>query len=105
MCIEYDEYNLLELFCSEPLIIDEEARIYRYETIDAVGFIFTLSFWGYEKNAFIRLEYQNLVNPIYDLQFKNVTRLKVDDEKLTIYQDEQAKVRVYFKPNFTLELL
>lgn len=105
MYINYDEYELLELFCSDPNVIDKDAGIFLYDTKDKFGFKFTLYFSIYDRQVAIRLSHNDLINPIFDIALTDVEKIEADSEKLSIYRkSHNLKVVVYFKPNFTLAI-
>lgn len=105
MFIKYNGFDLLELFCNEPKIIDEDAEIFRYELEDDFGFKLSMYISKYDQNVVLRLENQKYFNPIFDIDLKKVERIEKDGEKLSVYRSEIPKrMIVYFKPNFRLEL-
>ena len=104
MSLTYDGYELLELFCSEPNIIDKDAEIFTYNFEDKHGFLFKLYFSVYDERATVRLENKDLENPVFDIELSNVKKIKADSEKLSIYLREDKEVRIYFKPSFTLDI-
>lgn len=105
MYINYNEYELLELFCSEPNVIDKNAGIFLYNTKDKFGFKFALYFSIYDKQVTIRLSHNDLANPIFDISLNDVGKIGADSERLCIYRKSNNPiVVVYFKPSFTLAI-
>lgn len=106
MYIEYDEYELLELFCNEPISIHEkEAGMFIYSKQDSFGFKLIMNLSIYEKNCSICLTHKDLIKPIFDIKFDDVKRIKGESDKLIIYLENDGRnVIVYFKPNFILEI-
>ncbi|MDP4095828.1 hypothetical protein OIN60_03360 [Paenibacillus sp. P96] len=106
MAIKYDEYLLLELFCSEPIIIDADAEIYSYRIKDKIGFELTLYFSVYDQFATARLEYKGKDRPIFEVELNNVQEIKADKEKLSFFrQDTNEPVfQIMILPSFMLDL-
>jgi hypothetical protein len=99
-----DKYELLELFESEPKIIDEEAGEHEYKKEDAFGFTLKMIIFLYDEFCGLTLNHKDLKYPIFDLGFDNINRIKCKDDKLIIQQANNTKnVVVYFKPNYTLK--
>lgn len=104
----FDEYDLLELFGDEPNILDEEAKIFQYHTKDEYGFSLYLLISAFEEFLVLRLEHDKLVNPIFDIEIKNIHKINCDHEKIEFYyridssKDKIAKL--YLKPSFELEV-
>lgn len=106
MAIKYDEYLLLELFCSEPIIIDAEAEIYKYQIQDKIGFELTLYFSVYDQYATVRLEYRGIVKPIFEVELKNVQEIRADKEKLSFFRQKgnEPVFQIIILPSFMLDL-
>ncbi len=103
MFIKYNGYDLLELFCNEPRIINNEADIFSYTAEDAFGFKFCMYVSIYDRNVVLQLDHHNYTEPIFYLDLKDVEKLEGEKEKLLIYREKIAKpIVVYFKPNFQL---
>ncbi|OYD07408.1 hypothetical protein [Paludifilum halophilum] len=100
----YDEYELLELFCSEPKVIDQEVGIYEYQMSSETGHTFTLYFSIHEETVIITLSHNKLMNPIFDISLKEVEKIKADSEKLVFTRNDKPTVMMYVKPSFTLEI-
>ena len=100
--IEYQEYELLELFESDPVVIDEGACIYRYRRTDKFGFCLKFYFSAYNQNCAISLWYKNFANPIFDIGFDKITSIICKKDKLILEQENQEEdAVVYFKPTYT----
>lgn len=98
-----DQYDLLELFESEPKIIDEQICIYEYKKQDSHGFIFTMYLNYYDEFCSLTLEHKNLKTPIFDLRYNNVNNIEAKNDNLVINQtNKYQKIVIYFKPNYTL---
>jgi hypothetical protein len=101
--IYYNEYELLELFESEPTIIGEaEVCIFKYAKIDKYDFTFTMSLYVFEETCILSLFHKDLKYPIFDISFDKIENIKCKDDKLIIQQRDNTKnIVVYFKPNYT----
>jgi len=104
MFIKYDEYELLELFASEPVEINEkEAGIFLYKQEDSHGFKLSMYMSIYEHVCSISLSYKDLVKPIFDIALNEVKCVKSKDDRLIIRQnDKEHDAIIYFKPNYAL---
>lgn len=107
MFIQYDEYELLELFDNEPVAIgDKEAGMFIYSKTDSFGFKIVMTISIYENECSLSLNHQNYVTPIYDLKFKDVGRITCKNQQLKIQRNNGEKnIEVTFKPNFALKSL
>jgi hypothetical protein len=100
-----DKYELLELFESEPRVIDEEAGMYEYKKEDAFGFTLKMTIFLYDGFCSLTLRYKNFEIPIFDLGFDKIDCIKCKEDKLIIQQSNNPKnVVVHFKPNYFLRL-
>lgn len=106
MAIKYDEFLLLELFNSEPIIIDREAEIYKYQIQGSLGLELAVSFSVYDQYVTIRLDHFQLQNPLYDIDIQNVEEIKVENSKLIVIkqQSKEPVIEVKFTPNFMIDL-
>jgi hypothetical protein len=105
MFIKYDEYELLELFENEPVVIgDKEAGMFIYSKNDAVGFKLVLTVSIYEKECELILTYQNFNSSIFDIKLKDVDRITCKNQKLSLLSiDDEKSIEVTFKPTFALK--
>ncbi|MEK4171447.1 hypothetical protein MHI22_07740 [Lysinibacillus sp. FSL L8-0312] len=106
MAIKYDEYLLLEIFNSEPIIIDKEAEIYKYKMQDSLGLEIAFSFSVYDQYVTIRLDNKQLQNPLYDIEIQDVEEIRVENVKLLIIkqQNKEPAIEIKVKPNFMINL-
>ncbi|KMY31474.1 hypothetical protein ACZ11_04350 [Lysinibacillus xylanilyticus] len=106
MALKYNEYLLLELFNSEPILIDKEAEIYKYKMQDPLGLEIAFSFSAYDQYATIRLDHKQLQNPLYDIEIHNVEEIRVENAKLLIIKqkNKEAVIEVKVTPNFMIDL-
>jgi hypothetical protein len=52
-----------------------------------------------------RLEHEHLINPLYDIELRNVEEVGAGKEKLSLYRtNKELVIQVYFEPNFTIEI-
>jgi hypothetical protein len=51
------------------------------------------------------LEHEHLINPLYDIELRNVEEVGAGKEKLSLYRtNKELVIQVYFEPNFTIEI-
>lgn len=106
--IHYDEYELLELFESEPIIVfEEETGVFIYRHIDSRNLELTMSFSVYENKCSIGLSYcmQAYDSLITEIDLEDVTSFLCTSEKLTIQRACGRNIEVIFKPNFILKFI
>ncbi|BCB02174.1 hypothetical protein [Bacillus sp. KH172YL63] len=106
MAIKYNEYLMLELFNSEPIIIDREAEIYKYQMQGFLGLELAFSFSVYDQYVTIRLDHNQLQNPLYDIEIQNVEEIRVEKSKLIVLkqQSKEPVIELNITPNFMLDL-
>lgn len=104
MFVQYDEYELLELFESEPIsIAEKEAGMFIYSLSDALGFKLVMNLSVYENQCNVSLSYAD--KTIFDFQLSNVKSIKSDGKHLRIYRkDNERDIIIGFKPNFSLKV-
>ncbi len=104
MFIKYDEYELLELFTSEPAVINEkEAGVFLYTQEDTHGFKLSMYMSIYEYVCSISLNHKDLSKPIFDIGLNEVKCIKAKKDRLIIQQNgKEQDVIIYFKPNYAL---
>jgi len=104
MFINYDEYELLELFASEPIEINEkDVGIFLYNREDSQGFKLSMYMSIYEQVCSISLSYKDLAKPIFDIALNDVECVKSKGDRLIIRQnDKKHDVIIYFMPNYAL---
>ncbi len=103
MLLQYDEYELLDLFESEPIIttIKEEGMyIYRKSTPEGISIMLHLSI--HERRCHIILSVEN--HSVLDAVLNNVASLRSHDGSLIIHRiDSENDFIVYFKPNIYIK--
>lgn len=104
MFIQYDEYQLLELFESEPVYIaDERAGILMYSKQDDNGFKLILTISAYENECNLSLIYGKYSKPIVEMNVKDVEKINTTDNELKILQRANDKyIALKFKPSFSI---
>jgi len=104
MFVEYDEYELFELFEGEPVsIAEKEAGMFIYSKSDVLGFKIVMNLSIYENECSISLSYTD--RTIFDFELKSVEHIKSDGKQLRIHRkDTERDVIILFKPNFSLKI-
>jgi outer membrane receptor for Fe3+-dicitrate len=101
--IQYDEFELLELFCNEPIAVhEEEAGIFIYQTQDDYGFELIMNISVYEKKCSVSLSYKDYKKTIFNFEMSDVKEIKGKDDRMIIYYGVDKAINVYFKPNFSI---
>jgi hypothetical protein len=102
--IEYDEYDLLELFENEPKMpYEEDVGIYEYTRKDAHGYTFKMNLYAYDATCILSLFHENLKFTLYEIDFQKVETIDCKEDKLFIHQaNSKDDIVVYFKPTYTL---
>lgn len=102
--IQYNEYELLELFESEPIsVFDVEAEVFMYSKLDTLGFKLLMTMSTYENTVDLSLSYQN--GCVFDVNMKSVQRIISRNDTLHIQCTEEKKaIEVRFKPHFAINI-
>ncbi|CAM2895963.1 hypothetical protein HAHI6034_01735 [Hathewaya histolytica] len=104
MYIKYDEYEMFELFNSEPVSIgsvEEGELIYSYK--DNQDFSVTLFMNVYAQLAELTLSYKE--NIIFNSKLKEVKTIEKVDGVLIIHISDGKRIRLKFYPQVGVELL
>ncbi|MBC1458285.1 hypothetical protein [Listeria newyorkensis] len=105
MFIKYDEYDLLELFLSEPTSLVDNLEtgelMYLFKGEDSFELIMTLSV--YEQTCWVSITYKKTV--VFRGEFSEVSSLEKRDEKLIINIKGEEKLRLTFKNQISAEVL
>lgn len=101
-----DKYELLELFECEPKVVDEDAEIYVYTSINKYGFKFELYLSIYDMSTILTLTYKDFNDPIIDISITNVKKINAGSKKLNIYTSENdwPNTVIFFEPSFRIQL-
>ena len=99
MFTKYDEYELLELFENEPVVISEkEAGRFIYSKSDSSGISIMLAVSIYDKECEICLSMGERL--IFETNLKKVDYLQSKDKCLRIHQNESIQdYLIYFGLN------
>ena len=105
MYIKYDEYELLELFGSEPTYTAPEGAgmvMYTAEANNGIGIILNLSY--YDKTCRLNLWYHD--EGIFEVSLNNVEYLRSENgDCLRIHQkNATTDYLIYFKPNLFIKI-
>ncbi|UQZ47912.1 hypothetical protein M1D69_01120 [Bacillus sp. PK3-037] len=97
MFTTYNEYDLLELFESEPISVSSDplAEVFMYSIQDMKGYKLILTMDVYALECNLSLAFNELL--VFESKFKNVTQLKRCNSDLFIYIHNEPKVKVIFK--------
>ncbi|KGR88902.1 hypothetical protein [Lysinibacillus odysseyi] len=105
MFIKYDEYELLELFQSEPVSItgniDDGELIYTYKDDQNFKVILTLDV--YQQTCSLSITFND--SKVFTGDLNNVTSIKKDDKVMVINVGEEEKLKVKFYKQVGVELL
>ncbi|MEK3766610.1 MULTISPECIES: hypothetical protein [unclassified Solibacillus] len=105
MFIKYDEYDLLELFQSEPVSIsgniDDGELIYTYKDDQNFKVILTLDV--YQQTSSLTITFNDSI--VFTGDLNNVTSIKKDDKVMVINVGEEEKLKVKFFKQVGVELL
>jgi len=105
MFIKYDEYDLLELFQSEPVSItgniDDGVLIYAFKDDQNFEVILTLDV--YQQTCSLSITFNDAI--VFTGDFNNVTSIKKDDKAMVFNVGEKEKLKVKFYKQVGVELL
>src|SRR3989304_6662992 len=80
---KYNEYDLLELFESEPKqLYEEDVGIYTYSKEDQYGFTFIFYLSIHEGTSILSLLHKDLKYPIFDLTFHDIEDVECKENRL-----------------------
>ncbi|TDL32830.1 hypothetical protein E2R51_09165 [Jeotgalibacillus sp. S-D1] len=105
MYIQYDEFDLLELFLKEPISISGDINsgelIYSYRNVDSFEIVLTMDV--YRQECSLSITYKDAT--IFTEDLKNVTSIIKKETELFIYLDKDPKLKVKFLNQVGVELL
>ncbi|PFP14474.1 hypothetical protein COJ92_23530 [Priestia megaterium] len=103
--MKYDEYEMLELFEDEPLVmIDEQTGIFTYRKIDDYGFKLSFTISVHESQCSVSLSYKHFKGLIFNFELEDISQIKGENNRLTILgNDGNREVEISFKPHFSLK--
>lgn len=99
--MNYDKYDLIWLFESEPL--DSEIDYEIYSSKSFLDFELTLSIAIYDDSCTVGLSFRG--KSVFEGKFENVTDIKKHEEYLVIFENNMPKVRIDFNDVFSINLL
>ncbi|MFL0491815.1 hypothetical protein ACH0CQ_19770 [Bacillus sp. 179-I 2A5 NHS] len=104
MNIQYDEYELLEIFESEPEdYFIPGAGAYRYSKIDKLGFELVMIMCYYEETVELKMFYENKC--IFETKMGSAKRIYTRNNSLYVQGGVENKtIEVKFKPHFTVQI-
>lgn len=101
--LKYNEFELLELFESEPNIVFEpENEVVIYSKTDYRNVTLTMLISVYENQCQMELKtlFEGEYIPIFDIDTRDVIMIKGDNEKLIIHRASKRNIEIRFKPSF-----
>ncbi|MBE5100325.1 hypothetical protein [Priestia aryabhattai] len=103
--MKYDEYEMLELFEDEPLVmIDEQTGIFTYRKIGDYGFKLSLTISVHESQCSVSLSYKHFKGLIFNFELEDINQIKGENNSLKILgNDGNKEVEISFKPHFSLK--
>ncbi|OJT58602.1 hypothetical protein [Bacillus licheniformis] len=105
MFIKYNEYDLLELFESEPVNIadDPEAGELIYTFKDNQNFKLILTLDVYQLTCSLDITYKDFL--VFTGVFQNITSIKKVEDFMVISIGEEKRIKVKFTKQIGVELL
>ncbi|MCY7801532.1 hypothetical protein MOB49_02835 [Bacillus haynesii] len=105
MFIKYNEYDLLELFESEPVSIadDPEAGELVYTFKDNQNFKLILTLDVYQLTCSLDITYKDF--SVFTGVFHNVTSIKKIEDFMVVSIEEEERIKVKFTKQIGVELL
>ncbi len=102
--IQYDEYELLEIFEDEPEdYFIPGAGAYRYSKKDKLGFELVMIMRYYEETVSLRMSYKNKC--IFEAEIESAKRIYTRNDSLFVQGGVKNKtIEVKFKPHFTVQI-
>ncbi|EJQ13885.1 hypothetical protein CN941_29245 [Bacillus cereus] len=104
MNIQYDKYELLEIFEDEPEdYFIPGAGAYRYCKKDKLGFELVMIMCYYEETVSLQMYYENKC--IFETKMESAKRIYTRNDSLYVQGGiENKSIEVKFKPHFTLHI-
>ncbi|TYR81130.1 hypothetical protein FZC66_04500 [Priestia megaterium] len=101
----YNEYELLELFENEPIVMaDEQTGMFMYIKNDDFGFKLILNISQHEDKCSVSLSYEKIKGVIFDFELEGIEQIKGEDNHLIILgNDDRTEVKISVKPHFGLK--
>ncbi|OIN66992.1 hypothetical protein BLD48_08565 [Exiguobacterium sp. KRL4] len=100
----YDEYELLELFESEPReLYQEGAGFYMYKKVDKLGFQLLLYISQYEHKCNVSLSSDMYRWTIFEFELYHIESIRNENECLKIRGNSgKTEIDIQCKPHFSL---
>lgn len=107
---------MIEIFESEPHVLDEEADIFKYSRTDRFGFTLSLYLSAFEESTVVTLKHRDLSQALFDHILQDVVELVCkEDDSLHFYRDSDLQpinpdlapepvLTVLTKPHFRIEV-
>ncbi|MGE7307567.1 hypothetical protein ACQKJG_27445 [Priestia megaterium] len=103
--MEYNEYELLELFEDEPVVVvDEQTGMFMYSKNDDYGFQLILTTSVHENKCSVSLGYEHFKGLIFDFELEDINQIKGENNCLTILGNGgSTELEISFRPHFSLK--
>lgn len=104
MYIKYDEYELLELFCNEPVSIgDLESGELIYSLKDNKGFEIVMFMDVYRKICEVTITFQELI--VFTCKIEDVESINKVNDEMIITDKNKSILKVKFNKQIGVELI
>ncbi|SDF57356.1 hypothetical protein [Sporomusa acidovorans] len=107
MYIKYDEYELLELFENEPILVcGEEAGVFMYSNVDKCNVKIVMLFSVYENTCKVSLCHASHNDKtIFECNIVDVERLECSKSTMKIVKIGGAvPISISFDPNYAINI-
>jgi hypothetical protein len=101
--MNYNEYDLLELFESFPSVLFDGDNICTYTHQNEQGFTLKMFLNPSQENCSLKLLCKNMKYPIVDIDLYKVETIICKENKIIIHQKNEIKdLVVHFKPTYRI---
>ncbi|WGG44161.1 hypothetical protein [Rossellomorea sp. DA94] len=101
--IDFDLYDLLELFEREAIEYSRDQGFYMNSKTDVLGIELLLSMSIYSNSCRISLIHKEYEVTLVSLEIKNVSKVEKREEILLIHSENRSSpVTINFKPRFSI---
>lgn len=107
MYIKYDEYELLELFESEPILVSgKDAGVYMYSNVDKLNIKLVILFSVYENTCKISLCHaSDSDKPLFECNVVDIARFECSKKTMRIVKVGGAiPISIKFGSNYAIDI-